>query len=98
MPTKESGLIRGTAASNEASGQQLFISAAVMTQPSRDWSTEWEAGWLPTPPLPLSQLQPCLLALVPPAGTPGPSFYLSMSKSLLQVKTPPPPQSPQGFI
>lgn len=47
MPTKELGLVRDILASNEASGQEPFINAVAMTQPSRDSRKEGQSDRLP---------------------------------------------------
>lgn len=92
MLTKERGLVRNILASNEASGQQFFINAAVTPQPSRDLGKEGRQAGSVSPPL--SQPWPWLTLISPPGSL---SFYLFMSKSLLQVKRLPLPQNPQGF-
>ena len=51
MLTEELGLVRDILAGNEASEQQLFINAAVTTQPSGDSRKEGEARQLPQPAL-----------------------------------------------
>lgn len=91
MPTEELGLVRDILARNEASGQQLFINAAVTLSQAETQGRRGRRGGSSSQPL--SQLWPCVHSGLTYRNSWAPSFYLSMSKSLLQVKTPPPPQA-----